>query len=133
MSNEDKPKPDDLGQIHHNRLAYFSYSVNPLNSTKQSHSLEDLVNKEVLGIQPVTYEDFLPVSAAGIFQSNLDNLETQDFTSSPNQQAFEKDLGCQVINEFDYYAKIQTDSLKVCFDQLGFDSDKQENLLAELN
>ena len=31
----------------------------------------DLVDAGVLGVEPITYEDFLPASAAGIFASNL--------------------------------------------------------------
>jgi uncharacterized glyoxalase superfamily metalloenzyme YdcJ len=34
-------------------------------------SLDDLVAAGVLRYDPIVYEDFLPVSAAGIFQSNL--------------------------------------------------------------
>ena len=50
---------------------------------------------------PIVYEDFLPVSAAGIFQSNLGDDAAQDFVASPNQQRFEADLGATVLDEFD--------------------------------
>ncbi|WP_430523132.1 2-oxoadipate dioxygenase/decarboxylase family protein [Salmonella enterica] len=33
--------------------------------------------------QPITYEDFLPVSAAGIFQSNLGNETLPEATAMP--------------------------------------------------
>ena len=37
---------------------------------------QPLIERGWVAAQPITYEDFLPVSAAGIFQSNLGN-ETQ--------------------------------------------------------
>ncbi len=54
----------------------------------------------------ITYEDFLPVSAAGIFKSNLresDNAEILQGTG--NQVIFEQALGRSVLNMFDLYAQ----------------------------
>ena len=54
---------------------------------------------------PLTYEDFLPVSAAGIFKSNLResaDVETAEATGS--QTAFETALGRPVLDMFDLYA-----------------------------
>ena len=54
---------------------------------------------------PLTYEDFLPVSAAGIFKSNLREAETiTSDVGTGNQTAFEAALGRPVINMFDLYA-----------------------------
>lgn len=56
--------------------------------------------------EPLTYEDFLPVSAAGIFKSNLretDTTETQIATG--NKTSFEAALGQPVLDMFDLYAK----------------------------
>ena len=56
---------------------------------------------------PVTYEDFLPVSAAGIFKSNLREAETTTVEiGTGNQATFEADLGRPVIDMFDFYAKL---------------------------
>ncbi len=68
---------------------------------------------------PIIYEDFLPVSAAGIFQSNLGDEATQDFVASPNQQRFEQDLGAAVLNEFDHYAGIERASIAECLAALS--------------
>lgn len=55
---------------------------------------------------PLTYEDFLPVSAAGIFKSNLREAETTTAKiGTGNQLAFEAALGRPVINMFDLYAE----------------------------
>lgn len=124
--------PDDLEQVRDMGLAYFSYQLNPLVQTSDFSNLDKLVNSKVLQINPITYEDFLPVSAAGIFQSNLDERETQTFERSPNQQLFEKDLGCEVTSEFEYYAKIQKESLISCLQQLRLDQNQQIELINQL-
>ena len=68
---------------------------------------------------PIVYEDFLPVSAAGIFQSNLGDDAQQDFEASPNQKRFEADLGASVLNEFEHYAGIEAASIAACRRQLA--------------
>jgi len=81
----------------------------------------------VLELIPITYEDFLPISAAGIFQSNLDDRQSQSFERSPNQQLFEQQLGCAVTSEFEFYHRIQSESLLEVVDiinQSGIDSKK---------
>jgi len=53
----------------------------------------------------LTYEDFLPVSAAGIFKSNLREAEESETQSATGNQAdFERALGRSVLNMFDLYA-----------------------------
>ncbi len=53
---------------------------------------------------PLTYEDFLPVSAAGIFKSNLrDTAETETVAASGNQAVFEAALGRPVLDMFELY------------------------------
>jgi uncharacterized glyoxalase superfamily metalloenzyme YdcJ len=61
---------------------------------------------------PITYEDFLPVSAAGIFQSNLGQEAAQDFAQSANQTSFEQALGVSVSDPFKWYENVQQNSLK---------------------
>lgn len=56
------------------------------------------------GLEPITYEDFLPVSAAGIFQSNLGDDASQIIGESPNKAAFEEALAMKVADEFALYA-----------------------------
>ena len=57
--------------------------------------------------RPLTYEDFLPVSAAGIFKSNLretESVTTQTATGSLT--AFETALGRPVLDMFELYAAV---------------------------
>jgi len=71
-------------------------------------SLEELIEGGWLDAQPLTYEDFLPVSAAGIFRSNLRATESVGYQAGGNQQAFEAALGSKVYDEFELYAAIQS-------------------------
>lgn len=78
--------PDDWAQMRAQELAYF----------KQTET----------GFVPVTYEDFLPVSAAGIFRSNLgEDGEAKALKAESNQAAFEKALGAPVHDMFALYAQ----------------------------
>lgn len=124
-----KQFPDDIHSIHQHGLGYFNYSLDSKTTDDIPVVLQTLIDHKIIKIQPLTYEDFLPVSAAGIFQSNLDGRDTQDFIPSPNQQAFEQDLGCAVVNEFEYYARIQYESLQNCLQQLGLNTVQQQAIL----
>ena len=123
--------PDDLDSLRHRDLAYFRYHPGPEPATA-SDSLDGLLAAGALRITPITYEDFLPVSAAGIFQSNLDERESQAIRRSPNQQAFEQALGCPVNSEFAHYAAIQRASLEQSLQRLGVDARRREALLQTL-
>lgn len=55
-------------------------------------------------LEPLTYEDFLPVSAAGIFQSNLGAQQHEAYGEQGAQAAFEAALGRPVLDPFTLYA-----------------------------
>jgi uncharacterized glyoxalase superfamily metalloenzyme YdcJ len=61
-------------------LAYFTYRVADAAAAPRtgSASLRNLVETGVLVPEPIVYEDFLPRSAAGIFQSNLTDDGSRD-------------------------------------------------------
>lgn len=113
--------PDDLATIRAQGLGYFEWSLTEKGrAADQVTSLdpEALLADGLLCLDPIVYEDFLPVSAAGIFQSNLGDEQAQAFVASPNQQKFEVDLGAEVLNEFDYYQSIESQSLADCLSWL---------------
>ncbi|GGD74499.1 VOC family protein [Croceicoccus mobilis] len=60
--------------------------------------------------EPIAYEDFLPVSAAGIFRSNLGEEVRGAYAESASQDAFEQALGRPVHDPFALYAAIATRS-----------------------
>ena len=125
--------PDDVQQLRHQRLGYFRYLPGAKTLVvKQQDDLDALIDQGMIRLAPITYEDFLPVSAAGIFQSNLKEGETGDFKRSPNQQQFEQDLGCKVIDEFAWYEKIQRQSLIDTLSAAMIDPAHQQRLQAQL-
>ncbi len=72
--------------------------------TDEELKMQGLAYYDALG-KPLTYEDFLPVSAAGIFKSNLrDTEKAHPQTGTGNQSAFEAALGRPVLDMFDLYA-----------------------------
>jgi uncharacterized glyoxalase superfamily metalloenzyme YdcJ len=115
--------PDNWAAIRADGLGYFSYSLTEKGakgSVLPGASIDSLIAEGLIQFDPIVYEDFLPVSAAGIFQSNLGDGAQQEFVASPNQKRFEADLGAQVLNEFDHYAHIEKASLDACVSQLNY-------------
>ena len=111
-----KAFPDTWDGIRKAGLGYFRYSLTEKGKTVTGRNadLETAIEAGVIQFDPIVYEDFLPVSAAGIFQSNLGDDATQDFVASPNQVMFERDMGATVLDEFAHYAGIQRASLEMC-------------------
>ncbi|MHA7969317.1 2-oxoadipate dioxygenase/decarboxylase HglS [Rhizobium sp. CAU 1783] len=116
------PFPDTWEAIRAEGLGYFAYSLTAKGRKSKADpqaSLDDLIADGLVQFDPIVYEDFLPVSAAGIFQSNLGDDATQEFVASPNQQRFELDLGAKVLNEFEHYAGIEQASIADCRQMLS--------------
>ncbi|MCA1407028.1 VOC family protein [Ensifer sp. IC3342] len=114
--------PDSWAEIREAGLGYFSYSLTEKGrQTKLAgrRDVDTLIADGLVEFDPIVYEDFLPVSAAGIFQSNLGDGAQQEFVASPNQKRFEADLGVAVLNEFDHYAGIEQASIESCLQALS--------------
>ncbi|MCD2182548.1 2-oxoadipate dioxygenase/decarboxylase HglS [Rhizobium sp. GN54] len=112
--------PDDWNEIRKAGLGYFAYSLTEKGRTAKASGrhpggdIEALIASGHVQFDPIVYEDFLPVSAAGIFQSNLGDDAAQEFAASPNQVMFERDLGVAVLDEFAHYAGIEKASMEEC-------------------
>lgn len=109
--------PDDWDGIRRDKLGYFTYSLTERGQRSgpvKSEDMDVLIGEGLVRFDPIVYEDFLPVSAAGIFQSNLGDGAAQDFVASPNQKRFEIDLGAKVLDEFEHYAAIEQASIEAC-------------------
>ncbi len=105
--------PSDYASLAKENLGFFEYHANKqARKPKQDESIEALIETGALICSPQTYEDFLPVSAAGIFHSNLDSNAGADYTNKANQKSFEESLGCQVISEMTLYKEIEEKSLR---------------------
>lgn len=114
--------PDDYQQMHDQQLAFFKYSVvadAPKADVQDPQDIQQWVAAGAVRFDPITYEDFLPVSAAGIFQSNLGEQGAEDFSQNPNQTQFENDLGMAVADQFSLYQSMQTESIEQCLELLA--------------
>ncbi len=119
LSKAFKVFPDDWAEIHKQELAYFSYSITDegkaaANCGGDEGFLDDLLSRGLVRFDPIVYEDFLPVSAAGIFQSNLGDEAVQNNDIGANQAKFEQELGTKVIDRFEHYAKIEQQTIDNC-------------------
>ncbi len=106
--------PDDWDSIRREGLGYFTYAPVPGREIDPGADIDSLLAQGAITATPLVYEDFLPVSAAGIFQSNLGDHAAQAFQASPNQRIFETALGASVLDEFAHYAATEAASLRAC-------------------
>ncbi len=117
--------PDDETSLREQGLGYFRYQLTDAGhrqadtGTPATGDLEALIRAGLVKATPITYEDFLPVSAAGIFQSNLGGASHSAYAQNANQAAFEQALGCPVTDEFGLYARLQDDSARQVLQALG--------------
>ncbi|GAO18697.1 hypothetical protein UVI_02053030 [Ustilaginoidea virens] len=113
--------PDAWEEMRRRDLAYFSYRVGeqqrPLSGGV--YSLDELLAEGVVEAVPITYEDFLPLSAAGIFQSNLGKKAGRELDAQPDVDGFEAALGEALCDADDLYRGLRDDSLGECARQLG--------------
>ncbi|KAH6953161.1 hypothetical protein DER45DRAFT_370253 [Fusarium avenaceum] len=110
--------PDDMDTIRKEDLAYFTYKPVTNAPRAQGASLDSLISSGAVKLEPITYEDFLPVSAAGIFHSNLGGDGGMSHAAAADQDSFEKSLGCPVKSELKLYDAMQEASIKECFANL---------------
>lgn len=114
--------PDDLATLHRERLAFFHYGVDEAtlaDDPPPAGAGEDaLVAGGWLRLLPQTYEDFLPVSAAGIFRSNL-GADARQASLRPGQCAvLEEALGGPLLDEIALYERSASDSLATALREL---------------
>ncbi|MBB4443623.1 MULTISPECIES: 2-oxoadipate dioxygenase/decarboxylase HglS [Rhizobium] len=119
-----KALPDSWDELRNEGLAFFRYAATPAGIAAAADSTltgdpEALIAKGYLAFTPIVYEDFLPVSAAGIFQSNLGTDQQQNYATRSNRDAFEAALGATVQDELALYAERQAASLDSALAALG--------------
>jgi uncharacterized glyoxalase superfamily metalloenzyme YdcJ len=116
--------PDDAATLRVERLAFFRYSSTAGGAKRTAEgqgpfSVEEFLQAGLLRIEPIVYEDFLPVSAAGIFRSNLDATGPGKFSERSNRRAFEEALGAAVLDETALYQEAEAASLDASLRGLG--------------
>lgn len=119
-----KALPDSWDELRSADLAFFRYSATPAGiaaavGSRLPSDPEALIAGGYLAFTPIVYEDFLPVSAAGIFQSNLGTDQQQNYATRSNRDAFEAALGATVQDELALYAERQAASLDSALAALG--------------
>nr|WP_312509445.1 VOC family protein [Pseudomonas luteola] len=114
--------PDSYESLRKQGLAYFRYFVTDKDDAVTQdgpRDLDALIQSGYIHYEPLVYEDFLPVSAAGIFQSNLGDQAQTQYVEASSKDRFEQALGASVLDELALYAETQARSLKRCEEQLG--------------
>ena len=99
--------PDDWDALRREKLAFFRYSGNQVRPAE----LEAAISAGDVIADPIIYEDFLPVSAAGIFQSNLGDEVRGAYGIQADREAFEAALGAPLLDEFTLYQAMEARSL----------------------
>ncbi|CAM1346465.1 2-oxoadipate dioxygenase/decarboxylase HglS [Tenacibaculum crassostreae] len=121
-----KEFPDSYNELQSQELAYFHYfttdKVKSISKDKNytKADVNQLLQEGYVTIEPMVYEDFLPVSAAGIFASNLGTDDAKrEYEGTSNQSLFEKDLGEPVYNLMKWYEDKQDESIQECLAKIN--------------
>ena len=135
LENHFKAFPDSLSELRDQNLAYFCYRVTSAGEKLAEDglaltrfgtpvSIQTLLDQKILEYEPLTYEDFLPLSAGGIFNSNLGNVSQSKqliMSAEPDLDGFQRCLGICVADEFHLYSEMQDESIQRCKHQLGLE------------
>ncbi|KAK3897731.1 hypothetical protein C8A05DRAFT_38690 [Staphylotrichum tortipilum] len=126
-----KEYPDEWDELRVRGLVYFRYrdvegGRGKVTALGGEVDMETLLEAGAVECEPITYEDFLPLSAAGIFASNLGDgsdgsteRKLQKTEQGRSRAELEALLGCEIPSEIDLYEKLQTESVKECEEALG--------------
>lgn len=121
-----KSFPDTYEELQSKKLAFFHYFTTnkskniAKDKTYTKSDVNQLLKDNYLTVEPLVYEDFLPVSAAGIFASNLGTDDAKhEYNESSNQSLFEKDLGEPVYELMEWYENIQNETINKCLAQIN--------------
>lgn len=109
--------PDDEETLREQQLAWFRYRLTEKGEhlpPRAGESVTQLLAEGRLSAEPIVYEDFLPVSAAGIFQSNLGDVAQTRSAGNASRADFESALGSAVQDEMALYQQMQQRSLDRC-------------------
>lgn len=134
--------PDDWTESRKQGLVFFRYRVVPGRGIKDGRNggaikMEDLLEQGIVECKPITYEDFLPFSAVGIFKSNLGDRgesvamavrlpEKSDAEYEAARTELESLLGRQIPSEIDLYEGLQSASVRECEGLLGLRDEQIE-------
>ncbi|MEE4278730.1 MAG: VOC family protein [Halieaceae bacterium] len=107
--------PDDLPALVEADLVYCRFALSAEDQTVKFDTAQDRAQALRAGrlrAEPIRYEDFLPVSAAGIFRSNLGDAEDESYAAASSREDFERVLGRSLRQSQNIYAEQQAVSLR---------------------
>ncbi|MFC4015912.1 2-oxoadipate dioxygenase/decarboxylase family protein [Nonomuraea purpurea] len=109
--------PDSEAELAARELGFFRYHLleRPRDGRRPPSDLAGLIGGGWIGVEPIVYEDFLPRSAAGIFQSNLAGNGSRDVTaegSGRDARWMANVLERTVHDPADLYAEKSRESLR---------------------
>lgn len=117
--------PDSYEELRKQELAYFEYlptqkQIKPSDATIiDANNLEKLIEEGYVRTIPITYEDFLPVSAAGIFKSNLVEGGMVETSATQNREdELAEAIGTPPLDPFALYEAQQKSSIQTCITTL---------------
>lgn len=118
--------PDNLRGLLRAGLAFGEYEATPAGiaagGSLPTRDLLELVELGLVAVEGIRYEDFLPVSAAGIFASNLDQYGTKATAKNPpvfTMQRLEAIIGRPIIDADEEYARRERESIERVSAALG--------------
>jgi uncharacterized glyoxalase superfamily metalloenzyme YdcJ len=122
IAGDDGPGlPDDAEALRREGLAFFRYRPADARAAPLPHAkLDSVIADGSVIATPITYEDFLPVSAAGIFRSNLGTETHAGYAASGVRDQLERALGEPALDEFKLYALEQAESLRALERSFGW-------------
>jgi uncharacterized glyoxalase superfamily metalloenzyme YdcJ len=108
-------------------LGHFTYRVvgdRPADGSRPAADLAELLRGGWVRAEPIVYEDFLPRSAAGIFQSNLSDEGSRDDAVEGAEYDLDRlagDVGRDILDPFELYEAQENRSLAVVARELDLD------------
>lgn len=125
-SNAFAPFPETLLDLIEQGLVYATFEPSDIALEAENRimttDVRALMRSGLLWCRGLRYEDFLPISAAGIFASNLDQYGTNSTACQPltySREQFEAIVGRSVIDSDNTYRIMQSRSLLASFRTLG--------------
>lgn len=120
------PFPKTLPELVEQGLVYARYEVTDKGRASRgmvsTTNIHELVRDGLVAREGLRYEDFLPVSAAGIFASNLNQYGTKSAAAvkpTYTQAMLEQILGKPIVDADAVYRGLWADSLVGVYSELG--------------
>jgi uncharacterized glyoxalase superfamily metalloenzyme YdcJ len=120
------PFPKTLLELVKQKLVFARYTTTPKGRATKGHitttDSAELLQLGYIDYEGLRYEDFLPVSAAGIFASNLNQYGTKATAATRpvySQANLEEILGRKILEANQTYAGLEAESLLRIYTELG--------------